>query len=419
MKKLNILFAVLGLLVFMIGNADAAVVTTSGRTILVDGSPYVIKGICYNPVPKGSDQRSWATLTQDLALMNEAGINTIRVYSPIDEKEVLDEIAAAGIKVIIGFGYNMNGYYDILSGSFIDYIKKYKDHEAILIWEFGNEYNYHPEWFEGDITNWYTALNNAAADSKFEDSNHPTGTAHGELPNSTALISCSNVDVWGLNVYRWDDPGPIFSEWSSASKLPMYLSEAGADRFMKVSQNGYEAGENEKMQADATKNILDKTFARSDVCSGVALFEFSDEWWKAGNPANHDEGGWAPNSNGVPYDGAPNEEYWGIVDIDRNKMEAFEVVKTKYKSIIVSNKEVISSEGLQVYPNPSTGTINITVESEQLVGMKYYVVNSAGVVVYEGSTSIASQEIQIDKQGVYFLQVVTEVGVANKKFSVL
>ena len=33
---------------------------------------------------------------------------------------------------------------------------------------------------------------------------------------------------------------------------------------------------------------------------------------------------------GVPYDGAPNEEYWGIVDIDRNKKLAYEVVKIKY-----------------------------------------------------------------------------------------
>ena len=44
------------------------------------------KGMCYHPVPKGSDNRSFDKLTEDLALMKEAGINTIRVYSPIDEK---------------------------------------------------------------------------------------------------------------------------------------------------------------------------------------------------------------------------------------------------------------------------------------------------------------------------------------------
>ena len=43
-----------------------------------------------------------------------------------------------------------------------------------------------------------------------------------------------------------------------------------------------------------------------------------------------DPGGWAPNSSGVPYDGSPNEEYWGIVDIERNKKMTFEVIKNKY-----------------------------------------------------------------------------------------
>ena len=48
--------------------------------------------------------------------MIEAGVNTIRVYSPIDDIKILDKINKAGIKIIIGFGYNQDGYYDILSG---------------------------------------------------------------------------------------------------------------------------------------------------------------------------------------------------------------------------------------------------------------------------------------------------------------
>jgi hypothetical protein len=32
----------------------------------------------------------------------------------------------------------------------------------------------------------------------------------------------------------------------------------------------------------------------------------------------------------VPYDGAPNEEWWGIVDIDRNKKLTYDVVKEIY-----------------------------------------------------------------------------------------
>jgi len=305
-------------------------VEISGRQIMVDGSPYLIKGVCYHPVPKGSDKRDFDNLTQDLALMVEAGINTIRVYEPIDEIAVLDEIHDAGIKVIIGFGYNQDGNFDILSGTFIDYVNKYKNHKAILLWELGNEYNYHPEWFEGDLKNWYSALNNAADMIHKNDMNHPVTTAHGELPNDVALSSCPNIDVWGMNVYRWDKPGEIYNQWKAVSEKPMYLSEAGGDSYMTITKEGFEEGVNEKAQAAANTKILESVFNNTEVCSGVTLFSFTDGWWKAGNNDTQDVGGWAPNSSGVPYDGSPNEEYWGIVDIDRNKKETYEIVKLKY-----------------------------------------------------------------------------------------
>jgi exo-beta-1,3-glucanase (GH17 family) len=305
-------------------------VTVSGREILVNDSLYTIKGICYHPVPKGSDVRDFSNLTEDLALMVEAGINTIRVYQPIEDIAVLDEIHAAGLKVIIGFGYNQGGHFDILSGSFIDYVNTYKNHEAILLWELGNEFNYHPQWFEGDIKNWYKALNNAADIIHKNDSSHPVTTAHGELPDSQALSSCPNIDVWGMNVYRWDNPETIFPEWEAVSTKPMYLSETGADSYMTMAKDGYEQGENEASQADATEKILDDVFRNTEIGSGITLYAFSDEWWKAGNNNIQDTGGFAPESSQVPNDGTANEEYWGIVDIDRNKKKAYNVVKQKY-----------------------------------------------------------------------------------------
>ena len=318
-------------------NSTSDIVSVSGRQILVNEVPYIIKGICYNPVPKGSNSRDFSNLTEDLALMVEAGINTIRVYSPIEDKAVLDEIHAAGLKIIIGFGYNQGGFYDIVSGSFIDYVNSFKNHNAILLWELGNEYNYHPDWFEGDIKNWYKAMNDAAELIHQNDPSHPVSTAHGELPDSLALSFSKNIDVWGMNVYRWDNPTTIFSEWSAISAKPMYLSEAGGDSYMTITKDGYEQGKNEKAQADANENILNSVFNATDICSGVTLFAFNDEWWKAGNNNTQDPGGWAPNSTGVPYDGTPNEEYWGIVDIDRNKKETYQIVKKLYNQLSKHN----------------------------------------------------------------------------------
>ncbi len=337
-KFLKVLFIFLtGFLVSCTGNSKTDVVTVSGRQILVNDTPYIIKGICYHPVPKGGTTRDFGNLSQDLALMVEAGINTIRVYEPITDKAVLDEIHAAGLKVILGFGYDQGGKNDILTGTFINYVNTFKDNDAILLWELGNEYNYHPEWFDGDIKNWYNTMNAAAQRIHESDPSHPVTTAHGELPDSVALSLSQNIDVWGMNVYRYDDPTTIFSEWSTISTKPMYLSEAGGDSYMTIAKDGYEQGNNENAQADANKKILNAVFNAPDICSGVAMFSFTDGWWKAGNPESQDPGGWAPNSTGVPYDGTPNEEYWGIVDIDRNKKETFNGIKEKYTTLSKNN----------------------------------------------------------------------------------
>ena len=306
------------------------VISISERSILINNENYFIKGVCYHPVPKGSLERNFNNIDKDLSLMVEAGINTIRVYSPIDDLEILDKIDKAGLKIIIGFGYNQNGYYDILSGSFTQYIEKYKNHNSILFWELGNEYNYHPEWFENDISNWYKALNTAAGKIHEIDKSKPVSTAHGEIPDNLAISSLQNIDVWGLNVYRWDDPSTIFSEWKNLSSKPMYLSEAGSDSYMTIEKLGYLKGENQLAQADANSKILNSVFKNSNIVSGVLIFQFIDGLWKAGNPDKQDTGGSAPNSAGTPYDGTANEEYWGIVDINRKKKITFDAVKEAY-----------------------------------------------------------------------------------------
>lgn len=54
-------------------------------------------------------------------------------------------------------------------------------------------------------------------------------------------------------------------------------------------ENAWTAHPNQKAQANA--KILDAILAASEITSGVTLFAFSDEWWKAGMPAQQDAGG--------------------------------------------------------------------------------------------------------------------------------
>ncbi len=325
MKKL-IVFTLL-IFTFITKAFEINKVEIENNKLNVNGIEYFIKGICYDPVPIGETKRKFDEIDKDLLLMQEAGINTIRVYSPIDDLEILNKIDKSGIKVITSFGYNQNGYYDILNGTYIDYIKKYKNHKAILLWELGNEYNYHPEWFNMDIDNWYLAMNKAAKKIKQIDKNHPVSTAHGEIPDRKARDMGSNIDIWGINIYRWDNPTTLISEWEKVSDLPIYFSETGSDSYMTKGYNEFKKGINEDAQAMANQNIITNVFKMKDKLTGIVIFQFVDGLWKAGNPEKQDVGGWAPNSTGVPYDGSPNEEFWGIVDINRNKKKTFEVIK--------------------------------------------------------------------------------------------
>ncbi len=311
------------------GPARNGVWTEAGELHTSEG-PYFIKGVCYHPVPVGQEIRSFESLTQDLALMQDLGVNTIRVYEPIASAAVLDEVHAAGISVIVGFGYNQGGVYDLLSGTYLDYVRKFKSHPAILCWELGNEYNYHPEWFGGSLDVWYEKLKEASAAIQAEDADHPVSTAHGEVPDEALLAALPDIDLWGLNIYRWDVSYTAALDFAKRSDKPMYFSELGADSYMKVAKPGYDEGENEDAQADATQTLLTPIFSDSVQTAGVAVFSFTDGWWKAGAPDRQDAGGSAPHSSGVPYDGAPNEEYWGLVDIHRNPKEAYEVVQSLF-----------------------------------------------------------------------------------------
>ena len=240
----------------------------------VNGTEYFIKGICYHPVPIGETKRNFEMIDIDLSLMKEAGINTIRVYSPIDDVKILDKIDKAGIKVIINFGYNQNGFYDILNNTYIDYVKKYKDHNAILFWELGNEYNFNPQWFNGNLENWYNSMNSAAENIKKIDMNHPVSTAHGEIPSLKALSMGSKIDLWGMNVYRWDNPTSIINEWKKISDKPIYFSEIGSDSYMTVAKDGFIKGENQFAQAEANKKIITRILNASNDVSGLLIFQF-------------------------------------------------------------------------------------------------------------------------------------------------
>ena len=296
-------------------------ISINGRQLLIDGEPYRINGICYSRGDIGN-------YIEDIALLKEANINTIRAYNAITDTTELNAFANAGIKIIMHLNER----------NYKSYVNNYKYHPAILMWEFGNEFNYHPEWFDGDINNWYKLLEECAVTTKQLDPRRPVATAHGEVPTLDVLNACPAIDVWGLNLYRYDNDVPAIKDFAAISDKAIYISEAGADSYDKKANTI-----DEHAQARANDAIINGIINEFDLCIGVTMFEFCDEWWKAGHPDIQNLGQSAPNSSGVPYDGSADEEYWGIVRQDRTKKPAFFALKNTYSTVSETPKSLLTN----------------------------------------------------------------------------
>ncbi|MEI6631188.1 MAG: hypothetical protein WCL25_01065, partial [bacterium] len=308
---------------------EAPQVIVVGNTIQINGHPYEIRGTTLSTTPEGENLTALvldaSSLSEaELDLMVAKGINTVRTYYP-PTLDLLDALAAHNIRVIVGFPYEDNRENrgpDIASGTYRAYIEAYKDHPAILMWEFGNEPNYTPlNYGGGDVTTWYSILEATAQETRRIDPHHPVSSTFGYTSGTDVcgFSSCQegligfrqavslapSVQVWGLNIYNWDNLSAAVAEARTATNKPIYISETGADSY-----DTNAGAEDRQAQADAAVAIW-RSLDGSGVV-GVTYMTWRDEWWKAGNPTEHNQGGaWFAISN----DGFGNEEYFGWVDI--------------------------------------------------------------------------------------------------------
>jgi len=317
------------------GGAPAGVsgISIRGREILVDGEPFHIRGVNWNPVPKGEnhpDGLDYAGFAdQDIALMKAAGINAVRTYERLENRTVLDKLHAAGIYVFS----TVYGWWQDPPSVVTARVNAVKDHPAILAWVLGNEWNYNHLYGEGSLTVAQTRdqINQAAALIKAADPDHPISTIYGEFDGLADNVQAMpDIDLWGINTYRGLSHGTLFTQWRDLAEKPMYLGEYGADAYDSRGQGQVDVDSQALAVSSLTEELIDNyATASGGVTLGGFVFEWADEWWKAGQPDVHDTGGIAPG--GGPYpDSTFNEEYWGIVDIERNPRPAYDALKQLY-----------------------------------------------------------------------------------------
>jgi hypothetical protein len=112
-------------------------------------------------------------------------------------------------------------------------------------------------------------------------------------------------------------------------KKPFFMSEYGADAFDSRSGRADEGAQGAALRQQ-TAEIRVQLSARNPAlpCLGGTPFEWSDEWWKTGSAATQDRSGFA--NRGVAPDGFANEDWWGVVDIDRRPRAAYRALQELY-----------------------------------------------------------------------------------------
>lgn len=338
--------------------------------MLVNGKPYIIKGITYAPTKIGQSPDkgtlvswmyedtnkngkadgpydSWVDKNRnneqdpdeptvgDFQLLKEMGINTIReYYQPFKpNKAVLrDMYDRYGIRVIMG---NFLGKYTFGSGATwfqgTDYenpehqknmmeavrqmVMDLKDEPYILLWVLGNENNY------GVASNankkpeaYFKFVNEVAKLIKSIDPNHPVAVCNGDtLFLDIFAKNCPDVDIFAANVYRGDYGfGSFWEQVRDAAGKPAFITEYGCPAFARHMS----LAEAEDAQADYHRgNWLDieaNMAGRKDGVGnalGGCSFEWIDEWWKNYEPFFHDR-----KSDAIgPFPGGYYfEEWFGI-----------------------------------------------------------------------------------------------------------
>ena len=338
--------------------------------MLVDGEPFIMKGVTYAPTKIGQSPDkgtlvSWMyedsnnngladgpydvwvdankngkkdadePVVGDFRLIKEMGGNTIREYhQPImPNKKFLREMHKKyGFYVVMG---DYLGKYTLGSGATwfegTDYenpkhqasmmasvkrmVVEFKDEPYVLLWVLGNENNY------GIASNadqkpeaYFKFANEVAKMIKSIDPNHPVAICNGDtLYLDIFAKNAPDVDIFAANVYRGDYGfGSFWEQIADAADKPAFITEFGCPAYAKhltyAEAEDAQADYHRGNWLDIDANLAGKASGAGNALGGI-VFEWTDEWWKSYEPFYHDK-----KSDAVgPFPGGFYfEEWFGI-----------------------------------------------------------------------------------------------------------
>jgi len=366
--------------------------------LMVKGEPYVVKGVCYNPIPIGEkhDYDWWSDPNKpwlvDGKLMQGMGVNTVRIYqagtNPESVKKVINGLYSSyGIRTIMGHWlgfweypcplYGTKEFHERIKKEIREMVKAYKDEPGILLWILGNENNYScfgqvNPWSTDEVDKetdplkqklmrvkiYYSFVNELAQEIHKIDPNHPVALGNGELIGlEAAKEACPDIDLIACIIYRGRSFGNLFNSLKNIFDRPVLISEFGADSY-----DAYLGREDQNMQAFFLESQwrqiyqnLASTEGGAGNCIGGTMFEWSDEWWKHNE---YDPEGWKIHDSGAGWSNPSyyldikakdnknmNEEWFGIVSLSeenaaglnkRTPRKSYYIIKKFWKNPVLN-----------------------------------------------------------------------------------
>jgi hypothetical protein len=330
--------------------------------LLVNNKPLFINGMNWNYDPIGtnynyslwkqSDDVIKAALDNEMSLLKNMGVNTIRQYEGIQPKWITYIYEKYGIYTMLNhsfgrYGLTLNGNWvpnteysnpatrQILLKETQDMIQEYKNTPGLLVFLLGNENNYGLFWDGAETENipledrkstkrakdMYSLFNEAVVAMKKIDTSHPIAICNGDLLFLDIIAQeCKDIDILGTNMYRGVSFGNAFQQVKEKLDKPLMFSEFGADAF-----NAIDNSEDQKSQAyymvNNWKEIYENAanLGKAGNSIGGFTFQFSDGWWKYAQTKNldiHDtnaswsNGGYS--SDFIQGQNNMNEEWFGV-----------------------------------------------------------------------------------------------------------
>lgn len=266
--------------------STVAVSGTQGNwKLMVNGSPYQIKGVTFGPPSAAS-----LAYMPDLQAM---GVNTIRTWgTDATTQPLLDAASAYGIKVINGFWLNQNAdyvndtnYKTTTLTAIKNAVSMYKNHPGVLMWDVGNEViltlqNYYSgTQLEAERNAYAQYVDQVAQAIHAIDPNHPvtsTDAWTGAWPYYKA--NAPHLDLYAVNSYG--AACSVKQNWISGGyTVPYIVTESGPAGEWEVPNdaNGVPTQETDVQNSQGYATDWNCITSHTGVALGATLFHYGIE----------------------------------------------------------------------------------------------------------------------------------------------